>query len=161
MKNNISVCRIIYEFIPGTGGSVIHTLELSKHMVPYISHQFIIAPKLETDTSKIDGDLPFDVYRIKYCRFTLLRRLKQRVIPFLPIAPLIHISFGMSAIKKVIELNKRYGIDIIHTHGIGTGPAGRCGDPGERVRRPYPAKACRGHLPGWKTQCGSLVPSFP
>lgn len=125
MKSKINVCRIIYEFIPGTGGSVIHTVELSRHMVPYVNRQFIIAPRLETDTAKIDGDLPFDIYRVNYCRFALLRRFKKRVIPFLPIAPLIHISFGMSAIKKVMELNKKHGIDIIHTHGVGTGPAGR------------------------------------
>jgi glycosyltransferase involved in cell wall biosynthesis len=121
----INLCRIIYEFLPGVGGSVTHTVELSRYISPYLNKQLVIAPRANEDTTNIDNCLPFEVHRIRCCKFKRLIKFKQKYAPWLPVAPLIHLSFGINVIKKIISLNKIYGIDIIHVHGAGIGPAAR------------------------------------
>jgi len=118
-----NLCRIIYEFAPRVGGSVTHTIELSKHMAPHLNRQLIITPSVPEDTTKLDKTFPFEVYRVDCYRFKLLERIKNKHLPSLPIAPLLHISFGIRALIKVIQLNNKYGIDIIQAHGAGVGPA--------------------------------------
>lgn len=119
----INLCRIIFEFTPRVGGSITHTIELSKNMSPHLKKQFIIAPVATENTCEPDKAFPFDVYRVSFYRFKLLSQIKQRFLHWLPLAPLIHISFGISAIQKCFWLNKNYGIDVIQGHGIGAGAA--------------------------------------
>lgn len=119
----IRLCRIIYEFSPSIGGSITHTIDLAKHMASHCEHQFIIVPKIKTDTSKLDASFPFKVHRVKYYEFIWLQLIKSKYIKWLPVAPLIICSFSLSAIKKCMWLNYKYGLDIIHAHGIGLGPA--------------------------------------
>lgn len=121
----INLCRIMFGFLPGVGGSITHTVELGRHIAPYLNRQFILTQESDEDTSSIDSALPFEVYRIQYCSFKSLAKIKQKFLPWLPVAPLIHFSFGINAIKKTIFLNKTHGIDIIQAHGIGAGPAAR------------------------------------
>jgi glycosyltransferase involved in cell wall biosynthesis len=119
----INLCRVIYGFAPGGGGSVTHTIELSRHMASRLNKQFIIVPKQDMDTSELDQSYPFEVCRIDHCKFSWLIRIKKRFIPWLPVIPLIHFSYGISVIKKIISLNKSYKIDIIHSHGVDVGPS--------------------------------------
>jgi glycosyltransferase involved in cell wall biosynthesis len=120
----VNLCRIVFEFVPGSGGSAVHTLETSCHMADYVNRQFIIAPAASQDTANLDNSFPFNVCRIGYCRFELLGKIKMRFLHWLPVAPLVHISFGLGAIRVIIALNNRYGIDIIQAHGVGMGPVG-------------------------------------
>lgn len=119
----INLCRVIYGFAPGGGGSVTHTIELSRHMAAHLNKQFIIVPKVDMDTSELDQSYPFEVCRVNHCKFTWLKKIKKRFIPWLPVNPLIHFSYGISVIRKIISLNKSYKIDIIHSHGVDVGPA--------------------------------------
>jgi len=121
----INLCRIMFGFLPGVGGSITHTVELSRQIAPYLNRQIILTQKSDEDTTSIDSALPFEVYRIQYCKFKSLAKIKQKFLPWLPVAPLIHFSFGVNAIKKTIALNKTHGIDIIQAHGIGAGPVAR------------------------------------
>jgi glycosyltransferase involved in cell wall biosynthesis len=116
------LCRIIFEFAPKGGGSVTHTIELSRHMAPYLNKQFIVTPESNEDTTELDKSFSFEVHRVSICRFEWLVILKNRFLPALPVNPLIHLSFGISAMMRVIKLNNKYGIDIIQAHGAGVGP---------------------------------------
>jgi len=117
-----NLCRIIFEFAPKGGGSVTHTIELSRHMAPYLNKQFIVTPKATVNTAELDSSFPFEVHRVSICRFEWLARLKNRFLPVLPVNPLIHLSFGISAVIEIIKLNNKHGIDIIQAHGAGVGP---------------------------------------
>ena len=118
----IKLCRIIYEFPPLIGGSITHTIELATHMAPYCERQIFIVPKIKEDTSKLDNSFPFEVYRIEYFSFNWLQCIKTKYFKFLPIAPLINLSFGLAALNKCLWFKKHFGLDIIHVHGIGFGP---------------------------------------
>lgn len=117
----INLCRVVYEFSPIVGGSVTHTIELATHMTPYCERQFFIVPKIKEDTSALDASFPFEVFRVKYCEFKFLQYIKTKWLKGLPMAPLINLSFSLAVIKKCLWLNKEYGIDIIHAHGINPG----------------------------------------
>lgn len=117
-----NLCRIIFEFAPKGGGSVTHTIELSRQMAPYLNKQFIVTPKATVDTAELDSSFPFKVHRVSICRFEWLAMLKKRFLPALPVNPLIHLSFGTSSMIAIIKLNNKYGIDIIQAHGAGVGP---------------------------------------
>lgn len=121
--NKLKICRIMVEFPPTIGGSITHTLELARHMAPYCERQFFIVPEINEDTTKIDDNLPFEVSRVKYLQFRFLKSLKSKFVHWLPIMPLIDLSFDIAAIRKCLWLNKKYGIDIIHAHGIAVSPA--------------------------------------
>jgi glycosyltransferase involved in cell wall biosynthesis len=118
-----NLCRVIYEFAPKGGGSVTHTIELSRQMAPYLGKQFIVTPEADVDTTRLDSSFPFEVHRVNVCRFKWLAKLKNRFLPALPVNPLIHLSFGINATKEIIKLNDKHGIDIIQAHGAGVGPA--------------------------------------
>ena len=118
----IKLCRIVYEFAPDTGGSITHAIDLAKHMAPYCERQFFIVPMNEKDTSEIDTGFPFEVYRVKYFRFKALQILRAKFGKWLPIWPLERMSFGFAALKKCIWINKNFGLDIIHIHGVDTAP---------------------------------------
>ena len=75
----INLCRVIYGFAPGGGGSVTHTIELSRHMASHLNKQFIIVPKQDMDTSELDQSYPFEVCRIDHCKFSWLIRIKKKV----------------------------------------------------------------------------------
>lgn len=119
----INLCRIIFQFTPRVGGSITHTIELSSHMAPYLNSQVIIAPKMGIDTTELDLNFPFKVYRVNYCQFVLLNYIKTRLLHWLPVAPLVNLSFGMSVIWQCLRLNKIYHFDIIQAHGVGLCPA--------------------------------------
>lgn len=118
----IKLCRIIYEFAPRIGGSITHTIELAKHMAPYCERQFVIVPAVKEDTSDLDRSFPFEVIRVKYHDFKWLQYIKSKWLKWLPVAPLINLSFGWAALKEIGRLHRRYNLDIIHTHGIGIAP---------------------------------------
>jgi hypothetical protein len=63
---SLKLCRIIYEFPPTIGGSIIHTIELARQIAPFCEQQIFIVPKIREDTSKIDASFPFKVYRVGY-----------------------------------------------------------------------------------------------
>ena len=117
------ICRVVFEFAPRTDGSITHTIELSKHISKYLRYQMILAPKLEEDSLGIDNSFPFGVLRLKYCKFTMIQIIKRKLVPWFPVVPLIHISYGIKVIQKIIQLDKTLRIDIIHAHGIGSGIA--------------------------------------
>ncbi|MDW5562368.1 MAG: glycosyltransferase family 4 protein [Methanomassiliicoccus sp.] len=113
-----SVCRVVYEFLPRTGGSVTHTVELAKKINAHCRNQFVIAPKME-GTEECDAALPFPVIRVKYPRFKLLGRLKRgRWFRWLPLQYLWVFSYGLCTVPEIIKLNREHGIDIIHVHGV-------------------------------------------
>jgi glycosyltransferase involved in cell wall biosynthesis len=123
-SKKIKICRIIFEFPPlGIGGSVTHTIELAKHISPHCERQFFIVPEANEDTQKIDKSYPFEVHRVKYPQFRLLNYLKSKYLKWLPLMPLNDMAFCIAAIRKCIWLHRKYGIEIIHAHGIAVGPA--------------------------------------
>jgi glycosyltransferase involved in cell wall biosynthesis len=132
--HKIKLCRIIYEFVPRIGGSITHVIELAEKMQPYCERQFFIVPKIKDNTTKLDASFPFEVYRVKYCELKILQTIKSRFLNWLPVAPLIRLSFGLAAIKKCLWLNKKYGLDIIQSHGVGAGPAATIA--GKLMRKP-------------------------
>jgi glycosyltransferase involved in cell wall biosynthesis len=103
----IKLCQIIYEFAPQIGGSITHTIELAKHMAPYCERQFVIVPAVKEDTSDLDRSFPFEVIRVKYHDFKLLQYIKSKWLKWLPVAPLINLSFGWAALKEIWRLNRR------------------------------------------------------
>lgn len=115
----INLCRIVFNLTNSTGGSSVHCLELSQNIDFYLKHQFIITADSDKAPYPIHNSFLPNIYKVKFLRFTILKRIKTRFIPILPVAPLVRISFGVSAFFKCIELNRLYGIDIIHVHGIG------------------------------------------
>lgn len=122
-KKKLNICRLIFEFAPEIGGSIFHTIELSKHINPYLNRQILIVPKADIDTTDLDKSFPFEVHRIRYCTFKILHWIKFRFYKSLHLAPLVLFSYQVFAIVEIILINRKYDIDIIHAHGIGTGPA--------------------------------------
>jgi glycosyltransferase involved in cell wall biosynthesis len=121
-KRKLNICRLIFEFVPGIGGSVFHTIELSKHINPYLNRQILIVPRAKIDSTALDKSFPFVVHRIRYCKFKLLHWIKTRLCKWLYLAPLVLLSYQLFALVEIFHINRKYGIDIIHAHGIGTGP---------------------------------------
>ncbi|MHB1041649.1 MAG: glycosyltransferase family 4 protein [Eubacteriales bacterium] len=120
-NKELTVCRLIFEFYPRVGGSITHTVELAKYINPYCKKQFLIVPKADMDTTELDKSFSFEVYRVNYFDFKGLHSLKAKYFRWLPLAPLIVLSYGLFALPQIIRLNRKYGIDIIHAHGISTG----------------------------------------
>jgi glycosyltransferase involved in cell wall biosynthesis len=119
----VRLCRITFEFAPTIGGSITHTIEVAKRMAPYCARQFVIVPHTETDTTELDAGFPFEVHRVRYHNFAYLRWIKAHFLKRLPVAPLVNFSFGLAALRKCLALNRECGLDVIHAHGIGVGPA--------------------------------------
>ena len=116
------VCRLIFEFLPGRpGGSVIHTIELAQHMQPHLENQFVLVPKANEDVLELDRSFSFEINRINFCKFEFLHKLKARYIKWLPLVPFVALSYGLFAIPRIISINRKYGIDIIHAHGLSSG----------------------------------------
>lgn len=114
---SFKLCRVIYEFPPKTGGSITHTIELAKHMASYCERQVFIVPKVKDNTRELDASFPFEVRRVKYHEFKNLQYLKSHYFGWLPVNPLIDISFGIAVIKEILRLNRKYNFDLIHSHG--------------------------------------------
>jgi len=130
----LTVCRLIFEFLPRIGGSIIHTIELAEHINPHCKRQFLIVPKSTSDTNELDKSFPFEVYRVNYLRLKWLHHLKAKYFKRLPVAPLMVLSYGFSALIRIFRLNRKYGIDVIHAHGIFTGVAATIA--GKILRKP-------------------------
>ena len=114
-----SICRLIFEFVPSsTGGSVVHTIELARAINRYCSAQHLLVPDGGSDTQQLDASFEFRVMRVPYLRFSRLQRFKEKWCRWLPVAPLVQMSFGISAMPKIITLAREGKIDIIHAHGI-------------------------------------------
>lgn len=107
VSTNISIVRIIFEFYPIVGGSVIHTIELSKKINPYLKNQIIIAPKFNENCGNFDTNIGVKILRVRF------RSLQK--ISVLPVLPFNHISYSTSV---YFELKKMTRPDIIHAHGI-------------------------------------------
>jgi len=122
---SLKLCRIIYEFPPTIGGSIIHTIELARQIAPFCEQQIFIVPKIREDTSKIDASFPFKVYRVGYFEFKWLEHVKSKYIKWLPLAPLVNFSFALASLNKCVRLNKQFDLDIIHIHGIGIAPVAK------------------------------------
>ncbi len=120
---NINVCRLIFKFVPNTGGSTIHTAELSQHIAPYLNKQIIVTSKEDAVTTVLDNSFAFDIHRVNYCKFRLLNSLKRRYISCLPVAHLVNASFIVAAVWECVWLNRKYHFDIIHGHGVNAGVA--------------------------------------
>ena len=133
-KEKLNICRIVFEFAPYIGGSVVHTIELSNNIHPYLNRQILIVPKADVDTTALDKSFPFEVHRVRYCRFKALHWIKARLCRWLYLAPLVLFTYQLSAIVEIFRINRKYGIDIIHAHGIGTGPAATIA--GRLLRKP-------------------------
>ncbi len=119
----ISLCRVIYEFTPNSGGSAVHTLELSRHMTKALNQQLVITSGETGACSESDNDCPFTVHRVNHWRFSGLTQVKKRLFPWLPVMPLVRFTFTIAALKKILTLHKKHGFDIIQAHGVGAGPA--------------------------------------
>ena len=116
------ICRLIFEFLPDRpGGSVTHTIELAKYMQPHLEKQYVLVPKTEENVSELDRDFGFEVNRVNYYKFEYLHKLKARYVKWLPLAPFLALSYGLFAIPRIMRINRKYGIDIIHAHGLSTG----------------------------------------
>jgi glycosyltransferase involved in cell wall biosynthesis len=124
-EKKLTVCRLIFEFLPHIGGSVVHTVELAEHIDPYLKKQFIIVPKADVDTTELDRSFPFEVIRVNYFKFGWLHRVKSKYCGWLPLAPLVVFSYGFFALPHILRLNHRHGIDLIHVHGISNLPVAK------------------------------------
>lgn len=134
-EKGITVCRLIFEFLPKTGGSTIHTIELASHINPYCKRQFLIVPLADIDTTALDDSFPFTIYRVNYCKFKWLHRIKAvKWFSWLPLAPIKVLSYGFYAMPLIHSLNKEHGIDIIHSHGITAGAIATIA--GKLIRKP-------------------------
>lgn len=117
-----TICRLIFEFLPGRpGGSVTHTIELATHMQPHLEKQFVLVPRANENVAELDRSFSFEVNRIKCCKFEYLHKLKARYMKWLPLVPFVSLSYGLFAIPRIFRINREYGIDIIHAHGLSTG----------------------------------------
>ncbi len=112
LKNDISVIRVVFEFYPGTGGSITHIIELSKKINSYLKNQIIIAPDFGGECKDFDESFGIPIIRVKFYSLKILQKLG------LPITPFILLLYAFNVVKKVILLVKSSkNIDIIHVHG--------------------------------------------
>jgi len=107
LNKDISVVRIVFEFYPLIGGSIIHTLDLSKRINPYLKKQTIIAPDFGDDCKNFDKHVGIEILRVKYHNF--------KKIWVIPVLPLNYIAYGLNVYAL---LKKMEGPYIIHAHGI-------------------------------------------
>ncbi len=116
-----NLCRIMFDFYPGVGGLVVHTLELCNQISPYLNSQVVITAGGSGAAAGNDDPFPFQVYRVNYTKFRLLGKLKAKAVRWLPVAPLVNLSLGLSVLKKLKKLDRQYSFDIIQGHGVNAG----------------------------------------
>ena len=100
-------------FYPETGGSIAHVVELSKSLKPYLTKQFLI-------TRKYYGEQYNDK---SYEESSGVHVYRENFIKWLPPGRLRALSFIPFAIRRVLWLNRKYGVDIIQSHCVWTGVA--------------------------------------
>lgn len=123
-----SVARIVFEFYPMLGGSVVLTEILSQKINCYLKKQLIIAPyfgdnyknvskNIKVPASyhldnyeKFDNKFEAPIVRVKYYHMKKL---------IMPVLPLVYLLYMIQVYFKLKELDKIYHFDIIHTHNIG------------------------------------------
>jgi L-malate glycosyltransferase len=108
---NISVVRIIFEFYPIRGGSITHTIDLSKKINNYLKNQIIIAPDYGYDCRKFDDVFEVPVIRIKYSQ--LLNHFKHFKFPVLP---LILCEYSYNVLKYIKKMNYNENT-LLYVHG--------------------------------------------
>jgi glycosyltransferase involved in cell wall biosynthesis len=100
-------------FYPEIGGAPTHIADLSKHMRPFINNQFLITREYEDkryDDREYGMSHGLQIYREDLPKWLPQGRLQ--ILVFIP-----------RAIRTIISLNRKYGIDIIEAHCAWTGIA--------------------------------------
>ena len=108
-SKSLTIIRMIYEPVPGVGGSIRHTVDLYKHIDPYVKIQYLINPvQLDSDIDNSVDD----------CR--ILRPYKRSIILTRYLLYFADIWLfavkSTTCIKKMI-MNMNQPI-IIHVHGL-------------------------------------------
>lgn len=109
----MNLCRIVLNFYPETGGSIADVVELSKSFKPYLTKQFLITRKYygeQYDDKSYEESSGVHVYR-------------ENLIRWLPRGRLQSLSFIPFAIRRILWLNRKYGVDIIQANCKWTGVA--------------------------------------
>ncbi|MEM2175385.1 MAG: glycosyltransferase family 4 protein [Candidatus Micrarchaeia archaeon] len=116
-NNFVNIIRITFEFYPIKGGSVNHTIELSKKLNPYLKTQLIIAPKFEGEYNEFDSSFGIPIIRVSYPKLKFLTRIK------LPVKPLILWVYARRVVKEIKGFLKKMGQKntIICVHGTPLG----------------------------------------
>jgi len=109
----MNLCRIVLNFYPETGGSIADLVELSKSFRPHLMKQFLITRKYYGEHYNDEG----------YEESTGVKVYRENLVRLLPPGRLQALSFIPFAIKRVLWLNRKYGIDIIQANCIWTGVA--------------------------------------
>jgi len=109
----MNLCRIVLNFYPETGGSIEDVVELSKSLKPYLTKQFLI-------TRKYYGEHYNDK---SYEESSGVHVYRENFIKWLPPGRLQALSFIPFAIRRVLWLNRKYGVDIIQSNCVWTGVA--------------------------------------
>ena len=104
---NISLVRVVFNFYPQIGGSITHTLELSKNINPLLKNQVIIAPYFGAKCEDFDRKFEVKILRVKY--------YNAKKICNVPVIPLIYVTYGVNVFFKLRKMQRS---DIIHAHGI-------------------------------------------
>ena len=113
MSLRMNLCRIVLNFYPETGGSIADLVELSKSFRSHLMKQFLI-------TRKYYGEHYNDE---DYEKSTGVKVYRENLVRFLPPGRLQALSFIPFAIKRVMWLNREYGVDIIQANCVWTGVA--------------------------------------
>lgn len=119
----LSICHIVSGISPAAGGTNVVIIELLQfiNQDPYCKRQFLIAPKANEDTTEFDKSFDFEVFRANYWRWLPITRLRM-------------LSFGLFALKRILWLNRKYGIDVLQAHGVTEGVAATIA--GKILRKP-------------------------
>lgn len=103
--NNIfSVLRVVREFAPGAGGSITHTLELSKVIDPYLKKQVIVAPYIP-GCEEFDQKFPIPIVRVK-----------SPAIFNIGCPVIADFFYSLYARKVILQTIEEYGVNIVHFH---------------------------------------------
>lgn len=109
----MKLCRIALNFLPEIGGSAVHIMELSRNLAPYIDKQYLVTKKYHNEKYN-DRE---------YEKSSGLLIYREDVVRWLPEGRLQMLSFIPRAIRRVLWLNRKYGVDVIQAHCVYTGIA--------------------------------------
>jgi hypothetical protein len=81
----MNLCRIVLNFYPETGRSIVHVVELSKSLKPYLTKQFVITRKYygeHYDDKSYEKSSGVHVYRacMRICKQTHIGDIKCWII---------------------------------------------------------------------------------
>jgi len=123
---DLRVLRLVFDFTPKIGGSIADMVELTEHMNEFLAKQFVVAPRDYAELAYSDRGYAFEVYRIPYIRFNTLSRFKARHARWLPLAPLVVLTYSLFAVPAILRIIRRNGVDILCSHGVSTGVVATC-----------------------------------